>query len=324
MELSFEEISDVINEILIGKKIVEIGNEVSIFVQPNGLQKLQASYIEKKAIKKYSDQGIFLESEIPDHVLQNFFSLSDEEELQSLLVKLKAFETLLEKRVPNTSLYEKEYQRIQNLKKDINNLKYKKTVSSEYSAEFLAREDKNLYLLSECVLNLDGNRRWNTIDDLLSANLDYVYRYVINYFNFYHGPEVKVLRKVARSNQWRALFLAAKRIGSVLFKCDSADLSIPQVQLISWSFYYDNIYELPLHERPEDDVIEDDDRLDKFLERYMKHVKAEAAELSSKRVGARKSDSQDEQIITASDPRYIQMHKKQKYSDPKKRKGANK
>lgn len=321
MDLSYEEISNTINEILLAKKIITVDNSSALLTQPTGAQKLHADFIEQQCIENYLQEGFFSEEDVPDEVINSFFTIDDEDELQSLLKKLDSYKTILSKRIPGTELYKKEETRLVETEQKIITLKIKKESAKQFSAEYQAREDKSFYLLSECTYNLSGHKKWKNVEELLENNSEYVYNYIVNFFNFYHGPSVKTLRYIARSNQWRALFLSARRLGTTLFERPAVDFSIPQIHLTSWSFYYDNIYELPLHERPEDEIIENDEKLDSFLENYMKKIKAEADELSRSR-SSKKSDKQSEQIVTASDPRYIDLHRKKQYSDPKKQKGV--
>lgn len=322
MELSYEEISNLINEILLAKKIISIDGDKSVLVQPTGMQKIQANFIENTCIQDYLKQGFFSEEDVPQDIINTFFSVDDEEQLQTLLKKVDNYKAVLSKRIPGTELYKKEESRLAEVEQKIITLRLKKETAKQFSAEYQAREDKSFYLLTECVQTLSGEKRWKNVDQLLNNNSDYVYRYIVNFFNFYHGPDVKMLRYIARSNQWRALFLSSRRLGTILFDRPAVDFSIPQIHLTSWSFYYDNIYELPLHERPEDEVIENDQKLDLFLDNYMKKLKAEASQITNNK-SSKKSDKQDEQIVTVNDPRYIALHKKNQYSDPKERKVAS-
>jgi hypothetical protein len=314
-EISLEQRNKIITEILLGKKVLDINEEPIILVQPSGEHKAFANYLEDKVTANLLSQGFFSEGAIPSNILRTVFSLNDEEELKSNINKKKTYETILSKRIPNTNLYREDQKKLNEINKKIRELTSKKESANQFSAEFSAREEKNIYLLSKCVFTAENKLKWDSVDDLLSISYNDLYQYMIIFFEFIQGFDSKTLRSIARSNEWRALFLAAQKLGTSLFEKPAADFSIPQIHLISWSFYYDNIYEMPLHDRPEEDVIADDDQLDVFLQNYIKNLKAEASTISQNK-SSRLSDSQDHQIVTASDKRYLKLHKTGQYSDP--------
>jgi hypothetical protein len=323
--LSLEQRNKIITEILLGKKVLDINEEIIILVQPSGEQKAFANYLEDKTTLTLLSQGFFSESAIPPKILRTVFSLNDEEDLKSNISKKKTYETILSKRIPNTKLFKEDQKKLNDINKRISDLSSKKESANQFSAEFSAREEKNIYLLSQCVMTAENKLKWNSVEDLLNISYSDLYNYMIIFFEFLQGFDSKTLRSVARCNEWRALFLSAQKLGTKLFERPASDFSIPQIHLVSWSFYYDNIYEMPLHERPEEDVIEDDEQLDLFLQNYIKNLKAEVASIpqsSSKKL----SDSQDQQIVTTSDKRYLKLHKNGQYSDPvliKSRSGNN-
>ena len=79
-------------------------------------------------------------------------------------------------------------------------------------------------------------------------------------------------RKIARSDQWRPIWLLGKKAGN-LFDRPAALLTRDQVTLCSFSMMYDSVYESP--ESPPEKVIEDDDCLDGwFIEQRKKQERA--------------------------------------------------
>jgi len=71
-------------------------------------------------------------------------------------------------------------------------------------------------------------------------------------------PDEKI-RNVAKSNEWRVLWASSKN-SSNLFVPSTHDLTGEQVSLISWSRFYDNVYESM--ECPRQEIIEDNIALD--------------------------------------------------------------
>ena len=70
------------------------------------------------------------------------------------------------------------------------------------------------------------------------------------------------MRELARSNIWRSTWSVSKSISN-LFDYSITRWSNNQSDLVYWSQIYDMVYES--HERPKQEIIEDDDLLDSWL-----------------------------------------------------------
>lgn len=56
-----------------------------------------------------------------------------------------------------------------------------------------------------------------------------------------------------------------------------------QSRLAYWATYYKGIYDLPSWERPADDVLTDDDALDRWFEQRMREMDREARDIQRNR-----------------------------------------
>lgn len=74
--------------------------------------------------------------------------------------------------------------------------------------------------------------------------------------------------------EWRARWRAATKTGSPLFEGVATDWNINQVALSFWSNFYDGIFEHP--ERPDMSVINNDDLLDRWVEKKSKEMEDRA------------------------------------------------
>ena len=92
----------------------------------------------------------------------------------------------------------------------------------------------------------------------------------------------KEIRKIARSPQWRFRWSGAKSNICSLFDKSMGELNLDQQNLMYWSQVYDSVYES--HEPPSEEVIQDDDKLDKWFEERGRKRKAQEVE-SGKPVG---------------------------------------
>jgi hypothetical protein len=135
-----------------------------------------------------------------------------------------------------------------------------------HTAEYLANEDQVIYMIMKTVLDINGNQIWPGVDDLFAFRNKHpmVITFLATEIIGGNPVNIKDIRALARAPEWRLLWgLSKKDLGS-LFKTDITSLNTNQRVLIYWSRVYDSVYEDP--NRPPDNVIEDDDELDEWLE----------------------------------------------------------
>lgn len=315
--LSQEEIYGIILEILSGERVlyVDFLNEPIIFTYPNSSDKLYSNFLEKSLTEQYIKEGYIPERDITKSLIDQFFSIEDADRLIEISSKLKSYETLLRKRVKNSPQYIEDIIKINNLKEEQTLLFNKKNEINRFTAEYKAREEKYFFIMSKYTLTLDRKRKWDSVDDILAMpSLQDVYWLLNQYLDFYLGHGNTILRQVARSHQWRNYYLAATRGIVDLFSKDTKDMSNNQLELIAWSSWYNDIYDMTLDSRPEESIIEDDVRLDKYIDEYTKKLYAEARLSRNSKPGS--AFDADQVIITAESNNYINLHKDKAYSDP--------
>ncbi len=120
----------------------------------------------------------------------------------------------------------------------------------------------------------------------------------------FNKPDVTIemIRKISRSPEWRFKWNAYKNSGD-LFGKPLMELTIDQESLVYWSQVYDAAYES--YERPADNVINDDEALDKWFEDQSNKRKRESLEKqssnSTSKVGSSKIWRHGEVGIVAND-----------------------
>lgn len=138
------------------------------------------------------------------------------------------------------------------------------------SAETQALLKQQRYLISKVTEMEDGQPYWSSSDIFdEETNTELVQRLCRAFFEI--SIPNAVIRQIARSGAWRAIWGAAKQLGSP-FNTGLTEWSDTQRELIHWSLAYDNVYEA--YERPGEDVVEDDDLLDSWFIRQ--HEKMES------------------------------------------------
>jgi len=114
-----------------------------------------------------------------------------------------------------------------------------------------------------CAHFLDGTRVWPSWD-VFEKEIDGVFiDGVIMGLNSIKEISLSRIRAIARSASWRIQWGAAKHIGD-LFNKPIIDLTPEQHGLLYWSQVYDSVYESM--DRPPEDVINNDEALDKWFE----------------------------------------------------------
>lgn len=145
-----------------------------------------------------------------------------------------------------------------------------------WSAETLARNFSMQYVLSETVFHDDGNKFidnfWNT------SYSDSFLLYLMNAINKNSITEIQY-RYIVRNEPWRSLWSAGKT-ATELFGLAAANLSYEQRQAITWSKLYDIIAES--HERPSQDIVNDDDALDGWMAKQNREKDEEIKKETSK------------------------------------------
>lgn len=139
---------------------------------------------------------------------------------------------------------------LENLRTTFNELYAKKNIFSKYTIEYLADEAKSRFIFSKIILNKNYKRI-----KVKPIMLDKI----MNEFEK-KSITAKKYREIARSDEWRSIW-------SITRYKNFRKIGQEQINLISYTKLYDNVYKHP--ECPIDSIINDDDALDGWL-LYMK------------------------------------------------------
>ncbi len=309
MTLTYEEIENYIEQISSGIKILDIGGKTILFKNPSTLSLLKARQEYDKEYKKAVDEGLLttdgMRKIIEDRKL---ITEKDRKELASLKSKLEAQKILLAK----TTKVKANQDRIKNIIHDFES-KIRKIESKERSkftmtAETRAEESKLLFLCWTCCNNFETDELyWKTYEDFLNER-DLYFRQLImsEFILFYSGISVKHVRQIARSNLWRIRYVSSMKTSDPLFGVPTSQYSNDMVHLAYWSHYYQNIYEMMPEDQPSEDIIEDDEALDAYLNDYYKERTKDVASRKSKKSygGKLSAFDKDEVIVTRSNELY--------------------
>jgi hypothetical protein len=149
------------------------------------------------------------------------------------------FQLYLERRNPRSTV--KLRQQINNTHASLSKLLDKLYSIDQYTLDYFAEQESFFYILSRIVKPQVKNRQK-----------------LIRLANLMQLISLKDIRRLARSDTWRAYWAAKKQ---AIFR--HTPLSNEQLSLATFSRMYDNVYSHP--EKPESFVIDDDDMLDGWV-----------------------------------------------------------
>lgn len=299
--LSYEEIEKYLAYIFSGEKYIEIDGIDLIFKNPTNKIKQAADLVYTKSYNAAVSLGLLPKREL-EALLERSgcFTEDDAAKLVLLESRLKAQEILLSKAIKLNAKTERIRTGIDRYKSEIGSLRYKKSSKMAMSAESKAEEDKVSYICSRCTYIGDDNLYWSDYDCMRNdTNISRRGRILYAYSVFLNGLDSSIIRCVARSSTWRIRYIASQKTSDPLFGVPAANYTTDMLQLIYWSNYYQNIYEMMPEDAPPDSMIDDDSALDSFMNAYYEERKKqqESRRASKKFHGSNMSALDKQEVI---------------------------
>lgn len=317
MDLTFTEVEQYLIDIFSGKKYVYVGGNSLIFKFPSNDEKQRANLVYQKSFDEAIKGGILPLKELEELVnKRNIITAEEIAKLGRLKSQLEAQEILLGKTTRVKAKQERIKQIVNRLKTEISHIEFKRSSKLLLSAENKAEEDKSFFLCSQCVLNDDGTLFWSSYERALKEDrLDLKDDILLSFFRFYSGLSVSIIRSIARNSLWRIRYVNSMKTSDPLFGVPSSNYTTDQLNLVYWSNYYQNIYEMLPDDRPSDLVIDDDETLDAYMKTFYEERSREEASRRSKsnRSGKLSAFDAEEVIVTSSHELYQDID----YSTPK-------
>lgn len=322
MEITYDELERYLQLIFTGEKLCHIkNNDADIYVlfkQPTNRDKVVANFKYDMAYERALKEGILSKKEM-ERILydRGLYTEEDDAKIEELRAKLKAQETILAKTSKVKMRADRLKGIISGLKDQIRAIEYKKFSKLNMCADILADEEKALYLCWACTYNIDTDERyWQNFDSFLSTS-DVVFRNRLSreYLDFYGGIPEAIIRYIARSSLWRIRYVTSQKTSEALFGIPTSEYNNDILNLVYWSNYYQNIYDMMPEDRPSDEVIEDDSLLDAFMNSYYEKRSREDSHRRAKgsTSGSMSSFDKEEVIITQSNALYQDI----KYDKPR-------
>jgi len=307
MELTYDEIEGYIETISNGKKIIVINDVLYILKYPSMFDRLMARHFYNVELKKAIDDGIYTNRQMEELIKKRgLFTSEDIQKLGVLHNKLDAQKVVLAKTTKVKAKRDRVKNIIIKIENDIMELEYKKKSKLSLTAESKADEVKMFYLCYSGVHDCISEKCWGAFDDFLNES-DYDFRQTILYefMLFYSGIKTEIIRSIARSSMWRMRYITSLKASEALFGIPTAEYTNDMVNLVYWSHFYQNIFDMMPEDQPSDVIIEDDRALDTYMTEYYKEKSRDAADRKSRNKQQKLSAfDKEEVIITRSNELY--------------------
>lgn len=322
MELSYEEVDSHLLRIFTGQEITYItkgSTDVGVtFKQPSAQIRQRAAVVYERSHKAAIKEGLYPISEI-ENLLEKrgLYTSEDKAKVEKLRSQLEAQEVLLSK----TTKVKAKADRIKNLiekyKTQIYEIEYKRNSKLVLSAETKADEERHNYLCWACTYTELGEEKlYSSMEQfVLEKDQEFRIRLLSAFLKFYHGLDMATVRYLARHNLWRIRYVHSQKVAESLFGIPTSEYSNDQLNLVYWSNYYSNIYEMMPEDRPSDSLIEDDTALDAYMTDYYNERTQEMAARRNKKTNKGKMSAFDKEevIVTQSNELYQDI----KYDKPR-------
>jgi HPt (histidine-containing phosphotransfer) domain-containing protein len=311
MDLSAEEIERHLSIIFTGQKFIYIDDTLFVFKHPDNIMRMKSDLVYDRAYDKALSQGMLPVKELEVLIRdRGIFTEEDDNQLERLRTQLEAQEVLLSKTTRVKARQDRIKETITNIKKDMREIEYKKISKLSMSAESKAEEERLLFLCFNCTYLENGQRHWDTFEDLLNEhNLEFKDKILYSYIRFRNGIDTEVIRRIARSSLWRIRYVTSQKTTESLFGIPTSQYTNDMLNLAYWSNFYQSVYEMMPRDRPPDSVIDDDDSLDAYMKDfYEERNREDASEWSKNKTksgrGKLSAFDKEEVIVTQSNELY--------------------
>ena len=281
MQLTHEEIEEYLETISTGLKFVNIASKSLMFKYPSLRLRMQSRRIYKEEYETAISEGMLTNDQMADVIKErNLIPESDRKKLSKIESKLEAQRILLSKTFRVKANQDRIKSVIEDLEKEKAAIESKERSKFAMTADTRSEEAKVLYLCYGSTFDLESDKPyWNSIDTFKKES-DYLFRQSVlaEFISFYTGFRTPMIRAIARSNLWRIKYITSVKTGDHIFNIPISEYSGDMLNLVYWSHYYQNINEMMPEDQPPDDIVEDDEALDAFMQDYYQERSKDVAE----------------------------------------------
>ena len=220
-----------------------------IYVKPASAE--DKTFADFFAQEQYDDaiiDGIWTQEDAEEYLEQMGYWLPEyDEEIEKINENMENMKLDYYNHFYNKSTRKYIKSNLDKLKEKVNDLSNKRYLFYDKTCEYIKSYAKSTYLLQKNSYIYNGN----LASDIVPMQILY------NKQNNFFSEMSTKLRKISRSNEWRMKWSSLKH---EIFENSPSSLIELQLSLISWSSYYDSVYQS--YDKPSEEIIEDDIALD--------------------------------------------------------------
>jgi len=316
LDLSFQEVEELLEQIVHNKKLVQLDSKDEeafvVFSHPEADDVIRSRHVRARALLAAEKEELPTREEIEKVIeKRGIITDADKEKMQALRDKIEG-----QRRILNLTKLEGRKkpieENIDRLAKELTELENKGAEMYLLTREYRADEESLLFLTWASTYTIEGERHWESFA-AFEKETDLLFRTncLLEYTYFNRGVSTSHIRFIARHVVWRIPYSSALKIGGSLFPRGLHDLTSDQKSLLYWSNFYQSIYEMMPDDQPRDDIIDDDEKLDIYMEAFYKRREQERSDGRLKRGSGSKgklsTDNSDEVIVTTNHPDYLSL-----------------
>ena len=279
-----DRLEEILNEIITDRRYIvavdSAGDERVLAIRtPLPAEKHYARHVYRQELKKAKLSGLPSEHEMLESAIFRGDWSPEQDTLISLRNReIKHLESLIDPRNGlfrhNKGKAHKTRLQIIKARKELESLQTKRDSLLLLTAEYHARNYEFIYLFSRMILNEYDEQLWPKWKDYQNERDDYFINSIIFKYKHLKSPLESDFRAIVRTSSWNIIWNSAKKTASNIFNRSPSDYTREQLSLLFWSMMYDSVYESM--ERPSDDIIENDDKLDKWFEEQREERKKQS------------------------------------------------
>jgi len=271
MQLTHEEVEEYLEYISTGIKIIDIERSTLVFKYPNTYNRMIARRIYRSEYEKSLKEGMITHDQMKALIEErHLISDEDKDQVKKINRQLEAQRVLLAKTMRVKANQARIKNVIAELEEQKRAIEVKERSKYTMTVETRSEEAKILYLCYCSTYDFNTDKLYWDSFETFRDEVRYTFRQEVlsEFIIFYSGLRTTLIRAVARSNLWRIKYITSLKTGDALFGIPIADYTSDMLNLVYWSHYYNNINEMMPEDQPPDDILEDDESLDAYMQDY--------------------------------------------------------
>lgn len=239
---------DYINSLISGIVILKIGKKYIYVKPPSARDKTFADFFSQEQYDDALLDGIWTQEDAEKYLIDmGYWSLENEEKMEEIKKNTENMKADYFNNFYNSETKKYIKKNLDKQEERLQDLHNKKYFFHDKTCEYLKRYSSSSYLLQKNAFLSNGK----------AAYLSFPMQLLYGKYTVAVSALNLNLRKIAKSEDWKFKWMSSKRY---LFENKPSSFTDFQLSIISWSTYYDGIYQS--YEKPSDEIIEDDIALD--------------------------------------------------------------